>query len=208
MLKKIFWVVVAFVLIVWIGVGIYFLRTSRTSKLLPASPKETIIPTPQPTKPSGAENLDKVEFIAGNFEGWEEVEGSQDKYILLISPQTEETFPKIRIGFGFSPLFGYKESEDATVFAVTKNGEDYEVLGYFKDFTSDEMDKLVKNGDFVKVILKKEIVEETDDGFADLSTKNLKDENSNLLAHWFFIKREEGKIEVEQELGREFKNNE
>lgn len=200
MTKKTFWVVLAITLIVWIGVGIYYLRSSPSSKVqVTPSPRVATFPPSQPTELPVSENFDEVEFIEGNFVDWEEIEDSPDRYILLTDPKTNKAFPKIRVGFEFSPLFSVEQTgEDITVFAAEKGEEEYDVLYALKYFTDEEIDKLIKKDDPIKIYLHRKLEKEEND----------KDEKGNLLAHWFLIKREGGKAEVEQELGREIKKPE
>ncbi|MBA7495524.1 hypothetical protein ES702_06111 [subsurface metagenome] len=65
-------------------------------------------------------------------------------------------------------------------------------MGYFRDFTSEEIDRLIKSGERIKIKFK-----QTGD-----KRENLKDENGNFLAEKVLIGREGGKKEVENELGR------
>lgn len=193
MVRKVFWVLLVFTIFVWIGLGIYYLKSTHSVRapVIPASEVTTFF-SPQQTTPAVSENLDEVEFIVGQFQGWEEIKNSPDKYILLTDADTQKAFPKIRVGFEMSPLFGYGQ-EDITVFAAEKNDEDYDVLWSFEQYTSGEIDQLIKKGDLIKIVLTQEHEKEI----------NRKDENGNYLAHWLFIKRSEGKTEVEKELGRE-----
>jgi len=164
-------------------------RQQQAQAPTPPSTTEETVPTPTPA----VDRFELVESITGIFEKWEKVPNSSDKYAFLTDPQTGESFPKVRVGFEFSPLYGDGSGrKDATVFAVEKSEEDYEVLGYLKDFTSEEIDKLIKPGDEIKINLKK---------WTD-KVGNVKDEGGNLLAHWLFIKREFGKQAVEEEVGR------
>ena len=141
--------------------------------------------------------IEIIGIVDGVFQKWERVPNSPDRYALLADSQTGELFPKVRVGFEFSPLYGDGSGrEDATVFAVEKSGEDYDVLGYLKDFTSEEIDKLIQPGDEIKIMLKKRIDK----------VGNLEDEKGNLLANWLFIKRDLGKESVEKEVGREIQS--
>jgi len=138
----------------------------------PAS--EYTVPTPTPD----LDRFELIESITGVFQKWEEVPNSSDKYAILIDLQTGESFPKVRVGFEFSPLYGDGSGrEDATVFAAEKGEGEYNVLGYLKDFTSEEINKIIRLGDSVKIILKKG----TD------RVGNVTDEDKNLLAHWVFV---------------------
>ena len=179
----------------WVGVGIYYLKSTRFAPpvLRPREVSPSVFP--QPTEAMITNQFDEIEFIVGNFENWEEIEGSPDKYLLLTDPQTGKVFPKIRIGFEFSELFGYDGQKDITVFAVRKTEKetDYEVLYALKYFTNEEIDKLIRRGDWIKIFFQKEKDKEV----------NAKDENGQLLAHWLMIKRDGGKAEIEQEINRE-----
>ena len=99
-LAKIIWM---FAILVWVVVGIYYFSTNEVSLNFRSlvSSKPSVAPTPTPS-----ENFDEIESIEGNFESWEEIEGSPDRYLVLINSQTEQFFPKARVGFEFSPLFG------------------------------------------------------------------------------------------------------
>ena len=154
-------------------------------------------PSSEPTPTPVADPFKFVESLEGTFQRWEDVPNSSDKYAFLADPQTGDLFPKVRVGFEFSLLFGDNTRRaDATVFAVEKGGEDYEVLGYLKDFTSEEIDMLIKPGDRIKFMLTKRIDE----------VGNVKDKEGNLLANWLFIKREGGKRSAEKEIGREIQS--
>lgn len=136
--------------------------------------------------------------VKGNFEKWEEVENSPDKYILLTDSQTNQVLSKIRVGFEFGPLYGNEGSEDITVFAVEKGENEYDILSALKYFASEEINKLIKKGDPVKIFLKRTMAEE----------ESVKDDQGNFVAHWFIIKRTNGIKDIEQELGREIKESE
>lgn len=198
-LKKVFWVSFIITALMWIGVGVFYLRSVRLSQA-PAPSKvppvlEAIIsPQLSPTGVEAADPYTKVEAMVANFQGWEKIKDSQDRYILLTDPATGGSLPRIRVGFELSFLFGYDGGEDITVFAVQK-GEDeanYDVLYALKYFSKEEIDKLVKKGDWLKIYFQKEKDKE----------ENRKDTNDYLLAHLLLIKREGGKAEVEQELSR------
>lgn len=204
MLKKIFWLVLILVLIVWIGVGIYFLRNSAP-KTFPASPKTTSTSPSQPTESPDFESLDKIHFIVGKFKDWEEIEDSEDKYILLSKPETKRNYPKIKVVLELSNSYeNYDFWEGMTAFSVEKSEEEYDDLGYFRDFTSEEVDKLIKKGDFIKVVFEREsIIEKFEENSEDLGVKDLKHTTDDYLALSLSIKRAEGKTAVEKELGRE-----
>lgn len=196
-LKKIFWLVFAFVLIVWIGVGIYYLKSTRSSQTPVVPPSEvTVFPTAQPTEPLVYESLEQTHFIVGHFQGWEEIEDSQDRYILLSNPATKRNYPKIRVVLELNNRYeNYEFWVGITAFSVEKSEEKYDDLGYLKDFTAEEIDKLIKKGDNIKVVFEREAMikksEEDSEGTDDF------------LALSLSIKRTEGKIAVEQELGRQ-----
>jgi len=194
-LRKVSLIGLVLAIFVWGGVGVYYFKSAKPSVV------------------EVFEDLNETHLIIGEFQSWEEIKGSEDRYVILTATDSGKLLPEIRVGFGWSLLFGDGESEDSTVFAVEKSEEKYDVLGYLKDFTADEIDELIKKGDFIKVVFKKEEkreqveVENTEPAEGSyeglgINRKNLKDENNNFLAHWFFIKREKGKQEVEQKLGR------
>lgn len=190
-IKKIFWLVLLLIVLVWLSTGIYFLRTGRTPKPF-SLPSKT---TPQPTKATLSENLDAADFIIGHFQSWEEIPDSEDRYILLINPKTNNAFPKIRVGFEFSSLFSAGPGkENTTVFAVEKNEGEYDVLGSIKDFTVKEIDKLIQPGEIIKVLPEKKA--------GTMESFNLKDEDGSFLASWLCLRRKGGKAEVEKELKR------
>lgn len=198
-LPKIFWVVLIFIVVLWAGVGIYYLKSTRSAQApITSSPNVTVVPIAQPTESPVSENLDEVEFIIGNFVRWEEIEGSQDRYILLTDPKTNKAFPKIRVGFEFSSLYGYEGSKDITVFAVEKGEEKYDVLYALKYYSEKEIDQLIKKRDWIKIYFKRKLEKE----------ENVKDDKGTLLAHWLIIKREGGKAEVEQEIDRKIQEPE
>ena len=203
MIKKIFWVVLVITLIVWIGVGIYFLRNS-TPKNFPASPKTTSTFPSQATEPD-YESLEKTHFIVGNFQAWEEIEGSDDKYILLSNPETKRNYPKIKVVLEPSdPYKSYQFWEGMTAFSVEKTEEEYDDLGYLNDFTAEEIDKLIKKEDLIKVVFEKESnIKKFEEGAEELEEKDLEGKTDDFLALSLSIKRPEGKVGVEQELGRE-----
>lgn len=197
-LQKVFWVVLGIAILVCVGEGVYYLKLLPSHAPATSSPEVIAILTVQPTKPAISENLDELEFVVGNFQGWEKIEDSPDRYILLTNPKSGNLFPKIRVGFEFSPLFGFGGSKDITVFAVEKSEEEYDVLYALKYFTDEEIDKLIKKNDPIKIYLQWKLEKE----------ENVKDEKDNLVAHWLLIKREGGKAEAEQELDREIKKPE
>jgi len=196
MLKKIFWVVLLTTILLWTGVGIYYFQPETT-----VSPTEAVVQEPSPTSqkivaenpiPTASNNLKNKDFIIGKFLEWENIENSQDRYILLTNSENNQPLPKIRVGFEFSNLFGYDGNEDITVFTVKRDSEKYDMLYALKYFTNAEIDKLIKKNDWVEIYFQKKINEEV----------NLKDENGNYLAHGLSISRPNGKTEIEQELGR------
>lgn len=159
--------------------------------IIPRQQISQVQPTPSqptaggvPTPALSVDSFELIESITGTFQRWEKIPNSSDKFAYLTDSRTGESFPKVRVGFEFSSLFGDETGRgDATVFAVEKSNGEYDVLGYLKDFTSGEVDELIKPGDNVKIMLKKRIDK----------IGNLKDEDGNLLAHWFFIRRELGR---------------
>jgi len=178
-LRKITFVVLTVALLTFGATEIHkrFIVPRRQVTQVVSPPVESGVPTPTPP----TDRFELVESIAGIFQKWEEVPSSSDKYALLADPQTGELFPRVRVGFEFSSLYGDGSGrEDATVFAVEKNEDEYDVLGYLQDFTPEEVDRLIKQGDRVKVNLKK---------WTD-KVGNVTDEGGNLLANWLFV--EEG----------------
>lgn len=195
------------VLVVFGGVAwIYWNKESKErASVLPTSlPASTPIPW-SPVKPEDGfgklvgrtphpvEKFEDPMFAAGPFREWRDIQNSKDRYLFLgssiFSPAQEyASYPKIRVSFETSQFFN---DQTGTSFAVIKNGEE-ESLGYFRDFTLEEINRVIKPGDYIKVIFKK-----TED-----KKNNLVDENGNFLADTVFIPREEGKTGVERELGR------
>ena len=194
MLKKIFWVVLGLTVLIWIGVGIYYLwPTSKDNEM------NFVTPTGKPV----FESLEGTHFIVGEFQSWEEIAGSDNRYILLTNPETKRNYPKIKMVLESpDPYKSYDFWEGMTGFSVEKTEEESDDLGYLRDFTAEEIDKLIKKGDLIKVVFEKQsIIEKLDQGSEDLSVGKTDDH----LALSLIIKREEGKAAVEQELGREIK---
>lgn len=195
---KSFYLVVVFVLLVVFTLleGAVLVFLSKKGKEEPSRSYSTLLsPTPvvtsQPISP--IERFENPTFAAGPFQGWREIQGSKDRLLFLgksfFSPDPKyASHPKIRIGFESSQLFSGKTG---TIFAVIKDGEE-EVLGHIGDFTSEEIERLIKPGDYIKVIFRR----------TGNKTGNLQDENDNFLADRMLIRREEGKTRVEKELGR------
>lgn len=205
MIKKIFWIVLTFVLIVWIAVGIYYLSSSSSKIQVTPSPQVAISSSPQPTELPVSESLDQTHFIVGSFQSWEKIEGSDDRYILLSNPATKRNYPKIKVVWELSyPYESNQFWEGMTAFVAEKTEEEHDDLGYLKDFTFEEIDKLIKKGDLIKVVFERESnIEKFEENAEDLGVKDLKDRGDDYLALSLSIKREEGKAAVEQELGRE-----
>jgi len=205
-LQKVFLVGLVLVIFVWGGVGVYYFRLIRPAKTSDVLP----LPFPlQPAKPSVVkevfEDLDETHLIIGEFQGWEEIEGSDDRYILLTNPETKRSYPKIKVVLDFSNAYeSYNFWDGITVFIVEKTEEEYDDLGYLTDFTSEEIDKLIKKGDLVKVVFEKEaIIEKLERNAEDLEIEDLESKTADYLALSLSIKNAEGKTAVEKELGRE-----
>jgi hypothetical protein len=135
------------------------------------------------------ESLEKTHFVIGQFKAWEEIKDSEDRYILLTNPETGRSYPRIRICSELDNIYSNEGWDGITSFYVEKNGTEYDGLGYFRDFALEEIDKLIGKGDFIKIIFEKKNINEKTD--------------SNYLALHIFIKRDGGKAEIEQELGKE-----
>jgi len=205
-LQKIFWVVLGLTVLIWIGVGIYYLKSSPSKVQLTPPPQVTTFSSPQPTEPPFLESLEGTHFVVGEFQSWEEIENSQDRYILITNPTTKRNYSKIKVVWESNPYQSYDFWEGMTGFSVEKTEEESDDLGYLRDFTAEEIDKLIKKGDLIKVVFEKEsIIEKIEQGSEDLKATDLEGKTDDHLALSLIIKREEGKAAVEQELGREIK---
>lgn len=134
------------------------------------------------------------EYVVSSFIGWEDIEGSLDKYILLKEAlEIETTKPKInkvRIGFSQTPNVDYINNFN-TSFAVqnisqiipkildaitpvkTHNLKDFSLL------EKQKLEKILIKGDVVSIDL-------------DIDAKNktiLKDNNENFVASWVVVRR-------------------
>lgn len=81
-LKKIFWVVLIFTICVWIGVGIYFLRTTSSPK---TSPPKTTISSTQASVP----NLPTPTFPVKLQEGLKEIRLDDEEETSLVHGRIE-----------------------------------------------------------------------------------------------------------------------
>jgi len=179
-------------------VGIYYLwPTSKDNEI------NFVTPTGKPV----FESLEGTHFIVGEFQVWEEIGDSKNRYIILTNPTTKRNYPKIKVVLESSdPYKSYQFWPGMTAFAVEKTEEEHDELGFLNDFTPEEIDKLIKKGDLVRVVFEKEsLIEKFEQGSKDLEVKDLEGKTDDYLALSLIIKREEGKAAVEQELGREIK---
>jgi hypothetical protein len=110
-----------------------------------------------------------LEYIIGTFQGWEEIQNSSDKYLLLIDRQTKQLLPKVRAIFGSNPTsFLVMDIIEGN---LTKSGE--ATLSFTTGGTTfDEFSQLVQSEGAVKAFLKKQPSEPC----------NLEDENTFLIA--------------------------
>lgn len=164
-LKKITLAVLALALVSWVVVGVYRLKTS----LAPSS--TTLPPSAGLSSPAELEPLLKktssLNAVAGAFKGWQELKGSRDRYLFL----GETVFSSNRQELIDSKIKVISESNNSTLLVVEKNDRE-ETIGYLEDLTLEQVEKLIKPGDFIKVFFKKE-----SDGL-----ENFKDEEGNFLA--------------------------
>lgn len=202
--------VISLVFLLLLGglVGLSWLRLQRPHTI---ESTPTVSSTPSPSEHFSKFGsllspaiYDNIHFIVGEFRDWEEIEDSDNRYILLTNPTTKQNYPKIRVILEpRDPYKSYKIWEGMTAFAVEKTEKEHDDLGYLKDFTSEEINKLVKKGDLIKIVFEKEsMIEKPEEDAEDLGAEDLKGKTNDFLAFSISIKRTEGKVAVEKELGR------
>jgi len=139
-LQKVSLIGLVLVVFVWVGIGGYYFKSAKPSVV-----KEVF------------EDLSETHLIIGEFQNWEEIKDSEDRYILLINPETERNYPKIKVIWDPSnPYEGDESWEGVTAFSVEKSEGEYGDPGYLQDFTSEEVDKFFKKGDSITVIFEEE----------------------------------------------------
>lgn len=187
-------IIIGLIVLEIVGLACWWWKSQKEKReTLFVSQKPTFVPTPTPV-PISLEGVDKMEPIVGNFQKWEKIQDSEDRYFVLVNTEGGELFPKVRVGFEFGELWNQEgfQFKYVTGLGVKRNENEYEALGDFRDFTDEELDKLFKKGDPVKIFLR----------MGPKESKSLKDENGFTLAYWVFIQKEEGKTAVEKILGR------
>lgn len=138
---------------------------------------------------------DQLLYSIGDFQGWENIEGSLDKNIVLKQSSTKE-IKKYRVAFEDSSLFG----DNLTQLSVEEVGilSSKETINLVEkpnkakltDLTFDLLSRLFKRGDVVVIVPVFEPPE--------LAKR---DPNGNFLASWLIIRRVGGLDTFTHELG-------
>src|SRR3989344_5061139 len=148
-----------------------------------------------------------IDYMVGSFVGWEGVENSNDRYLILEDKlQTRDAqgvatiFPRIRIGFAVENI------NDVDVYGTALGVEDLSLtipkpqniervkiypISLIGKLTENQISKLIVKGDALGVRVKIDIKNNT----------NLKDANGNLIASWIVIRRFKPADSLLQEAG-------
>lgn len=131
--------------------------------------------------------------ITGIFQRFEDIPQSKDKYLLLLDPKNNKRLPLVRLIFEQTP------TKSSSGLAVEKLSVPLDVKEYGSEYIGtaleigSNLEKILRSGDAVAVQL-------NTDGSSNF--KNLKDKNGNFEVFFLFLRRFDGKIQIEKELGK------
>ncbi len=116
--------------------------------------------------------------IVGRFRGWEAINKTKDRYLLLDDPIKKKDLIKVRVAFQPSELFDGKSNMTALAIENLQTGKIEYPKKTIKDLTSDKVDFIFQAGDTVIIF-----------PFNKGGKLPIRDENNNILAIWIIVRR-------------------
>lgn len=143
----------------------------------------------------------EVKYAVGRFDGWEDIEGSVDKYIIIEYPDIdplETGSEKFRVGFAESTFFGESGLTRIGVQDVGIKFNNQEMVNFEKpeklkldDLTYGKTRQLIKPGDVIAIR-----------SLFDPPVWSKQDQAGNYLASWIILRRVGGKDTLNKEIER------
>lgn len=148
------------------------------------------------------------DFVAGLFDSWQNIPNSKDKYLILTVPSSTADgkrvdTPKIRVGFStIQEVLKSKDNFGTGVWVqdlgkIIPNAQDEDVTSYLRmglisDFSTDDLNKLIKAGDALGVKVK----------FDPNKKAVLVDKDGNWVASGLILRRFKPVEQINKELNR------
>lgn len=121
----------------------------------------------------------KLLQVIGSFQGWESIQGTKDRYLILENPINKKGLRKVRVAFEPSSLFGI----NPTALAVENlnTGKALSLYKQIKDLPNETINFLIQKNDAVVALT-----------FFDKDDKNILDNNGVVCVNWLVLRRKEG----------------
>jgi hypothetical protein len=129
-------------------------------------------------------------YIVGVFNGWEEIPGSSDRYILLANPHTNEQLEKIRVVYSERNAFNSYSLETTLAYedleVLQNGGREIVMIGKVSKTSEEELNNWFQPGDVVLAFLTSRYF--TSNAEEDFGVE-LKDQAGNAMAHILTVRR-------------------